>query len=294
MAWATEHVAGRFKGLDTWNTGDVLEALWGGQSRALAACVAALPALERSVDRAVARLGAGDGKLVYAGAGSSGLIAALDAAELSPTFGWPASRLAVLAAGGLDFSRPCDQGAEDDAAAGRASAAALGPDDVVIGISASGASPFTLAVIGEARNLGALTVALTSAADGALVRAAEDKLIVPTGAEVIAGSTRLGAGTAQKVMLNLFSTALMVGLGLVFDNLMLNVQADNAKLRQRRAGIVAAIAGVDAATAADALARHGDVKRAVLALAGLAGAEIDSALARSGGNLRAALHQVRR
>jgi N-acetylmuramic acid 6-phosphate etherase len=118
--------------------------------------------------------------------------------------------------------------------------------------------------------------------------------VVATGAEVLAGSTRLAAGTAQKVLLNLFSTAVMVGLGFVFDNLMIDVRAGNAKLRQRRAAIVASIAGVDRARAADALARHGDVKRAVLGLAGLSDGETEAALADAGGNLRRALQGIPR
>jgi N-acetylmuramic acid 6-phosphate etherase len=114
-------------------------------------------------------------------------------------------------------------------------------------------------------------------------------VVVATGAEVIAGSTRLAAGTAQKLMLNLFSTAAMVRLGFVFDNLMIEMKPANAKLRRRQAAIVASIARVEPAAAADALARHGDVKRAVLGLAGLSESEIEAALAEAGGNLRGAL-----
>jgi N-acetylmuramic acid 6-phosphate etherase len=126
------------------------------------------------------------------------------------------------------------------------------------------------------------------------VRAAEQAIVAATGAEVIAGSTRLAAGTAQKLILNLFSTAVMVGLGFVFDNLMVEVRPANAKLRRRQAAIVASIAQVDRAIAADALARHGDVKRAVLGLAGMSGSEIEAALAGSGGNLRQALGRAAR
>jgi N-acetylmuramic acid 6-phosphate etherase len=288
---STEDTASRFRGLDTWRTGEILEALWSSQSRALAACQAALPALERAVDAAVARLARAPGRLVYAGAGSSGMIAALDALDLGPTFNWPETRTLVFVAGGFDLQRGPDPSAEDDTTggSGRARDAELGPDDVVLGISASGGSAYVVAVVEEARRRGAMTIGVASRADSPLVRAADHAVVVATGAEVIAGSTRLAAGTAQKLLLNLFSTGVMVGLGFVFDNLMVEVRPANAKLRERRAAIVASIAQVDRAIAGDALARHGDVKRAVLGLAGLSDGEIEAALASTGGNLRDAL-----
>ena len=276
--------------LDTWPTGDLLEVLWASQAGAIAAVQSALPALQRAVDGAVERL-AGGGRLVYAGAGSSGMIAALDALELGATFDWPEDRTLIWIAGGFDLRRGPDAAAEDDAAGGRAAvgAAGLGASDVVLGISASGASPYTVAVVDEARARGAMTVAVASCADSPLVRAADHAVVTATGDEVIAGSTRLAAGTAQKLVLNLFSTAVMVRLGRVFDNLMIEVRPANAKLRQRRIAIVAAIAGVEPQIAADALERHGDVKRAVLGLAGMHAAEIEAALIHAGGHLRAAL-----
>ncbi|EPX60199.1 N-acetylmuramic acid 6-phosphate etherase [Cystobacter fuscus DSM 2262] len=290
----TEAAARRFQGLDGWGTAEVLETLWSGQSRAMAACLPALPALGRAVDAARERLAGTQGRLIYAGAGSAGALAALDALELPGTFGWPSTRLSVLLAGGLDLARGLDAGAEDDAGTGRARVAELhpGPADVVLGVSASGGSAFTVGVVEEARRRGALTVAIASVEGSPLVAAAEHAVVVHTGAEVIAGSTRLGAGTAQKVVLNLFSTAVMTGLGLVFDNMMCNVRPDNAKLRQRCVTIISRIAGVGEPAAADALARHGDIPRAVLGLAGLSPADADHALVRSGGNLRAALESA--
>jgi N-acetylmuramic acid 6-phosphate etherase len=292
----SEDTTSRFRGLDTWRTGDILEALWGSQSRAVAACLPALPALARAVDGAVERLATATGRLVYTGAGSSGMLAALDALELGPTFNWPEERTLVFVAGGLDGRHAPDQTAEDDSAGGcaRARGAGLGAADVVIGVSASGGSAYTVAVLEEARTRGAMTVAVTGRTDSPLVRAADHAVVMATGAEVITGSTRLAAGTAQKLILNLFSTAVMVRLGFVFDNLMIEVRPENAKLRQRRTTIVASIAGVDRAIAADALARHGDVKRAVLGLAGMSEAEIEAALASAGGNLRAALGRTAR
>jgi N-acetylmuramic acid 6-phosphate etherase len=296
-AQSTEEAARRFQGLDTWRTVEILEALWSSQSRAMAACLSALPALQRAVDGAAERLTA-TGRLVYAGAGSSGMIAALDALDLGPTFNWPEQRMLVFLGGGLDVEggRGPDPTAEDDAAGGRVRAgdAGLGPGDVVLGISASGRSAYTVAVVEEARKRGAMTIAVASRADSPLVRAADHAVVVATGPEVIAGSTRLAAGTAQKLILNLFSTAVMVRLGFVFDNLMIDVRPANAKLRQRQAAIIASIAQVELAIAADALARHGDVKRAVLGLSGMPESEIEAALANAGGNLRTALGRITR
>lgn len=291
MAKDTEGAARRFQGLDTWSTAEVLETLWSSQSRATAACLPALPVLGRVVDAAVERLSSGSGHLVYAGAGSSGMLAALDASELGATFNWPSSRLSILLAGGLDLARGLDGGAEDDEGAGRSRIRDVrpGPLDVVLGVSAGGHSAFTVGILDEARRHGAMTVAISSIADSPLVRAAEHAVVVPTGAEVIAGSTRLGAGTAQKVILNLFSTAVMVQLGFVFDNLMCNVQPENEKLRQRCVAIISRIAGAGEEAAAKALERYGNIPRAVLGLAGASEEEADAALKRARGNLRAAL-----
>ena len=291
MGRETEGAARRFQGLDTWGTEEILEALWSGQSRAAAACLPVLPMLARVVDAAVERLARGSGRLIYTGAGSAGALAALDALELGGTFDWPAERLSILLAGGLDLARGLDGGAEDDEAVGRSRMRALEPGaaDVVVGVSASGRSAFTVGGVDEARRQGAMTVALSSIEESPLVESAQYAVVVRTGPEVLAGSTRLGAGTAQKVLLNLFSTALMTGLGFVYDNMMCNVRPQNAKLRERCTTIVTRIAGVDEQAAAEALARHGDVKRAVLGLAGLPPAEIDVVLTRAGGSLRVAL-----
>ncbi|MBU8900314.1 N-acetylmuramic acid 6-phosphate etherase [Corallococcus sp. M34] len=295
MVEDTEEMAHRFQGLDSWGTADVLESLWSGQSRAVAACLAVLPGLSAAVDGAVERLARTDGRLVYAGAGSSGVLAALDALELGPTFDWPTARTVTLFAGGLDLTRGFDAAAEDDAASGaeRAREARLGPGDVVVGVSASGHSAFTVGVVSEARGRDALTVAVACRPDSPLGRTAAHSLVVPTGAEVIAGSTRLGAGTAQKVVLNLFSSAVMARLGHVFDNLMVDVRPENAKLRQRCVAMVARLANVDGERAAEALAHHGSVKRAVLRLGGWDDGRVDAALARAGGNLRRAMTWLR-
>jgi N-acetylmuramic acid 6-phosphate etherase len=290
MSVGGEKVSTRFRGLDTWATSEILTALWNGQMQAVAACLPALGALAKAVDAAAERLSAG-GRLVYVGAGSSGVIAALDATELGATFDWPEARLSIILPAGLDLSKEQAGPAEDDPEAGaaRIDADAVSPADVVIAVSASGRSAFTIGALKRAARRGALTIAFANNSGSPLGEAAAHAVVVETGAEVIAGSTRLGAGTAQKVMFNLFSTALMTRLGAIHDNLMINVRADNAKLRQRCAAMVAHIAGVDADRAAEALARHGSVKRAVLALAGVAEDALDACLAAADGVLRKAL-----
>jgi N-acetylmuramic acid 6-phosphate etherase len=290
----TEGVAVRFKGLDTWGVAELLEVLWSGQSRAVAACLAGLPALGQAAEEATRRLSSGEGRLVYTGAGASGVIAALDALELEATFDWPRSRTAILLAGGLDLGQGMGSRAEDDAAAGcaRARDLQLRSADVVIGVSASGGSAFTIGALQEARRAGALTVGFVGRADSPMACAVAHPVVAATGAEVIAGSTRLGAGTAQKALTSMFSTAVMVRLGFVFDNFMVNLRPENAKGARRRVRIVASIAGVDESAASHALERNGDIKHAILGLLGLSRAEAETALAEAGGNMRVALKQV--
>ena len=287
----TEHVGQRFRELDRWTTGDVLEALWAGQSRAVAAGLAALPAIGTAIDAAAARLGE-TGRLIYVGAGSSAVLGALDGLELTPTFNWPATRVVVVLAGIADLHDGFDGAVEDDGAAGSAkiAAASCGPDDVVIGISASGTSAFTVGALAASRARGALTLGIAGNPGSPLLAAVEHPIVIATGEEVIAGSTRLAAGTAQKCVLNLFSTGLMVRLGYVYGNLMINVRVENAKLRRRALDMLRGIAGCSEAEAAATLAECGDdLKQAVLVLHGMSSAAAAAALARAGGNLRQAL-----
>ncbi|WP_434621612.1 N-acetylmuramic acid 6-phosphate etherase [Azospirillum sp. B2RO_4] len=295
MASGTEDAANRYSRLDVWPAAELMTALWEGQTRALAACVPALPMVAAAVEAAAGRLSGGNGRLVYAGAGSSAMVAALDGLDLGPTFDWPSARLVLLIAGGLDLSRGLAGAAEDDEGAGRADAgrAGISAADVVVGLSASGASAYTVGVLHAAREAGALTMGIASSAGSPLLAAVEHPVLTATGAEVIAGSTRLGAGTAQKVVLNLFSTGVMTALGNVYDNLMINVRPENAKLRRRCTAMVARIAGVEEMAAGVALERHGDVRRAVLGLAGLDGADIDRLLTETGGNLRRAMERAK-
>ncbi len=268
-----------------------MESLWEGQLAAVAAVGPAVGAIAAAVSAALPRLRAG-GRLVYAGAGSSGRLGAQDGAELEPTFDWPRNRLVLLPAGGLTALTQAVENAEDDTDAALVDLAAhdIGAQDVVIAIAASGGTPFTVALMREARCRGALTIGLANSPGARLLDAAEHPILVATGAEPIAGSTRLKAGTAQKVVLNLLSTAMMTGLGRVHAGRMVDMQARNAKLRRRAVAMVSELAGCDLEPAAAALAVTGQrVKPAILVARGLSSAEALDVLARHDGNLRRAL-----
>ena len=285
----TEAQTPRYRGLDAWPPREILEALLERQFSALAAVRAALPAIEAAALAARDRLREG-GRLAYAGAGTSGRLALLDAVELYPTFGWPKERTLVFLAGGERAAFEAVEEAEDDEAAGRAAGSRLGAQDVLVGVSASGRTPFVLGAVEAARERGALTLGVANNPGSPLLQAAEHPVLLDTGPEVIAGSTRLAAGTAQKVALNLFSTLVMTLLGGVYDNLMVGVVPTNEKLRRRAAEIVARIAGVDEEAAERALRRADyEVKTAVLVARGLSPEEARARLLEAGGRLREAL-----
>ena len=288
----TEDVDPRFAGFDAWPAEAMIAALVEGQLAAAAAANAARPALAAAATAAAARLEDPAGRLIYAGAGASGRLAAQDGAELHPTFGWPHDRLVVLMAGGEAALVRSVEGAEDDADGARAAVAALGPGpaDVLIAVAASGRTPWTVAAAEAAAAAGALTVGLANATPAPLLASVAHPVALPTGAEVIAGSTRMAAGTAQKIAMNALSTAVMARLGRVHDNLMVALSSSNAKLDARRAAIVARIAGTDDAAARAALARaDGCIRLAVLLLRGLDPPEARARLAQAGGRLREAL-----
>ncbi len=232
------------------------------------------------------------GRLVYAGAGTSGRIGVQDGAELPPTFDWPEDRLVLLMAGGdTAFTRSIEN-AEDDRAAAEHDVAAhnIGAGDVAIGIAASGSTPYTTTIISECARRGALTIGIANSPGGALLAAAAHPILVETGAEAIAGSTRMQAGTAQKVVLNLFSTLVMVRMGRVHRGLMVDMNARNAKLRQRAVRMLQDLTGADDATVRAALDEAGGrVKIAVLVLRGLDRATAELLLEKHDGHLHAAL-----
>jgi N-acetylmuramic acid 6-phosphate etherase len=289
---ATDRASPRHVDLDRWPTGVQVEALYGSQLDALAAIRPALPAVARAADAAIARLRDDRGRLAYAGAGSSARLGAMDGAELEPTFDWPRARLLLLIAGGTGALTRAVENAEDDADAAAACLreAAIGPHDVVIALAASGATPFTLACLKGARTAGALAIGIANSPGAPLLDAADHAILIETGAEPIAGSTRLGAGTAQKVVLNLLSTAIMTGLGRVHAGRMVDMRAGNEKLRRRAVAMVCEIAACTPDTAQAALAACSmRVKPAVLVARGMTAEAAHALLAASNGNLRAAL-----
>jgi N-acetylmuramic acid 6-phosphate etherase len=288
---ATEASSARYEALDAWDVPTILASLWEGQLAAVAALGPALPALSRATEAAVTRLAAG-GRLAYAGAGTSGRIAVQDAVELVPTFDWPEDRLVLLMAGGEAALLRSVENAEDQAGVAVAAVEqhAIGPDDVLVGVAASGTTNFTVAAVRAARERGALTIAVANSAHTPLLDAAECPLLIETGAEAVAGSTRMKAGTAQKVALNLFSTAVMVRLGRVYRGQMVDMQARNAKLRARAVRMLRRLADCSPDEAQAALQTAGGrVKLAALIVRGMALADAEALLARHQGNLRAAL-----
>lgn len=276
--------------LDQLPTAEVLRRIHNEDARVAPAVEAESAALAAAVDAVAARL-AGGGRLFYVGAGTSARIAALDAAELPPTYGTEPSLVQVIVAGGERALLHAVEGAEDDEEAGRCEVLErVRAGDALVGIAASGTTPFTVAAVEEARQLGALTIAVTARPSSPLAAAAEHAIVPRTGAEVVMGSTRMKAGTAQKLVLNALSTAVMVRLGRVHSNLMVEMPATNAKLRARAARMVELAAEVPAAEAAAALAAaKSDVKLAVLVARGRSVEEARGALAAADGSLRRAM-----
>jgi N-acetylmuramic acid 6-phosphate etherase len=283
----TEQRLARYRDTETWPAQDALAAMLDNQLGAFDAVRDALPGIAAATRAAAARLGE-RGRLIYCGAGTSARIAVQDGVELPPTFGWPHDRLAFLIAGGPEALLRSAEGAEDDAAAARHDATALRPggSDVIISLAASGATPYTSAAQRVGRAAGALTVAIANNPESPLLMDAEHPLLLRTGAEFLAGSTRMTAGTAQKIALNLFSTLLMTELGHVYRGMMVDMVPSSAKLVARARRMVAEIAGVpeDAAAAAwDSSGRN--VKVAVLMLDGLTRADAEERLRGTGGRL---------
>ena len=288
---STEAIDPRYVDIDQWPTALAVEAMLEGQMAAIAAIGSQTMAIAQAAEAAAARLGS-QGRLVYVGAGTSGRVAVQDGVELYPTYNWPEDRLLFLMAGGLDALTQAAEGAEDDAGAARAAVAAshIGPHDVVIGVAASGRTPFTCAAIAAAREAGALTVGVANNGATLLLEAADHGILAETGTEIIAGSTRMKAGTAQKAVLNILSTAIMLRMGLVYRGRMVNMRISNAKLRKRGEAMICDIAQVNQATAAQALDMAGqDIKLALLIARGLDRQAAESLLAAYGDNLADAI-----
>ena len=289
---ATEALRPELADLDQRPLAEIVRVLVEGQDAAQRAAVATLPQLTRVAEAVAARLARG-GRLIYVGAGTSGRLAVLDAAECVPTFNTPPELVTALLAGGSAAFVNAIEGAEDDAEAGAADLAAAGlrAGDAVVGITASGRTPYVVGAVSHARKAGAYTAAIVNNPGSPLAAAAEDAIELTTGPEVIAGSTRLAAGTAQKIALNTLSTAVMVRLGKTYGPYMIDMRASNAKLRRRALRMVCAITGADETRAAETLAAaHGQVKTAVTALlAGCNVAEAQRRLDAHDGRVRDAL-----
>jgi N-acetylmuramic acid 6-phosphate etherase len=287
---STQHTA-----LDLYATPELVTAFVEDQVNAVNAVRAAAPDLARAVDAALPRMLAG-GRLIYVGAGTSGRLGVLDSVELYPTFSWPHERAIGLLAGGNSAMFKAVEGAEDDAEQGARDVLTIHVDtnDVVLLLAASGSTPYVLGALQAARNAGALTVGIANNPDAPVTQQADIGITLDTGSEVISGSTRLKAGTSQKIALNTFSSALMVRLNKVYGNLMVDLKATNAKLVRRsialtmraaacdeaqaretllacdhhvKVAVVAISCGVDIATAKDRLAKAGDSVRGALDLA---------------------------
>jgi N-acetylmuramic acid 6-phosphate etherase len=288
----TEQPDTRHPELDLYATERLVGAFTDDQVHAAQVVHAAGASLARAVDAAAPRLAEG-GRLIYVGAGTSGRLGLLDSVELWPTFSWPKERALALLAGGRDALFVAVEGAEDDRAQGAADVRAVKPTahDVVIGLAASGATPYVLGALEAARATGALTIGMANNPDSAVARAAEIGITLDTGSEVISGSTRLKAGTAQKIALNTLSSAIMVRLHKVYGNLMVDVMPTNAKLYRRAIALARRATGADEAAAKAALESCGyRVKVAIVMLKrGLDAAAAEKLLEAKRGNVRAAL-----
>lgn len=292
---ATEATDPRFAQIDRMTVAELAATMNDADRTVPDAVRAALPQVVAAVTGIADRMARG-GRLLYVGAGTPGRIAVLDASECPPTFSTPPDLVTAIIAGGPSAIVTPAEGAEDDARAGAAAIddAAVGPLDSVVGIASSGRTPYVVAAVTRARALGAFTVGLTSNVGSDLAGAAEQPIEVVVGPEVISGSTRLKAGTAQKLVLNMISTITMVRLGKTYGNLMVDVRPTNHKLRERAVRIVRQVTGTGEPAARAALAAAGwDVKVAAVVLR--LGIDPDAAgerLASAGGRLREAFGEA--
>lgn len=291
-ATQTEMIHASAKGFDTRPPEEALAILAAAQTEAARAVQEAVPAIAAAAELAAKCLARG-GRLIYVAAGSSGLMALADALELPGTYGLERDRIKVLLAGGLAALTAMEGAPEDDADAARAEVAqaGIGPGDCLIAVTASGYTPYPMAAVDSARAVGAASIGISNNRGAPLFEKVDVAICLPTPPEVIAGSTRMGAGTAQKIALNMLSTMMATHLGHVHDGFMVNLIADNAKLRGRARRIVAAVSGVSEEAAAAALEQAGGaVKAAIVLAAGADGLEeAQRLLAEHGGRLRPTL-----
>jgi N-acetylmuramic acid 6-phosphate etherase len=292
---STEGKSSRYSGIDLWQADEIVEAMIEGQFDAVAAARAARGALQQAAIAMEARLRF-RGRLVYAGAGTSGRLAVQDGAELMPTFSWPEDRLVMLIAGGREALVRSVEGAEDEVGLAQRLVEdhAIDRNDVLIAVAASGTTPFTLACLRDAKARGALTIGIANNLGTPLLAESDHPILLDTGAEPIAGSTRLKAGTAQKIALNVLSSVLMILLGRVYQGLMVDVQATNRKLVQRSEDMLVRLTSCSHEAAREALrCANGSVKLAVLLLNGCSVDDGRRLIEQSNGRLGVALARVR-
>jgi N-acetylmuramic acid 6-phosphate etherase len=279
-------------GLDTKSALEIARIINTEDKKVASAVERALPQIALAIDAAADALRRG-GRLIYVGAGTSGRIAAIDAAECPPTFGISPKKMPYVIAGGQRALGSATEVDEDSRTAGQRDLARLrlGEKDIVVGIAASGRTPYTLAALAYAKRRGARTVAVVCNSKSALGRVADIEIVTEVGPEIVSGSTRMKAGTAQKMVLNTISTGAFVRLGYVYGDLMVNLVATNQKLMDRRIRIVAEAAGVDRDLAAEALqaAKNHIASALVMLKAGVSRAEALRRLKRARGNVRKAL-----
>ena len=288
----TEQLNPHTRGLDRKSTIEIVRAMNREDARVAVAVKRALPQIARAVDAIVEAFESG-GRLIYVGAGTSGRLAVLDASECPPTFGTPPRMVQALIAGGERAIRHAVEGAEDSAVNGGRDVkhARISGHDAVVGVAASGSTPYVLGALQQAQRHGAVTVGVTSNAGSALAKQAQIAIVVETGPEAVAGSTRLKAGTAQKMVLNMLSTASMVRIGRVYENWMVGVALTNEKLNRRGARILEQAAAVSPSVARHALRRAGHNLPSALVMlkSGVDVSEARKRLASAGGNVRKAL-----
>ena len=290
----TERFSPRYADIDLWEPDDILDAMIEAQFSAVAAVRAARPAVAEAGLAMAERLRE-KGRIVYVGAGTSGRLAAQDGAELMPTFGWPRERLLLLIAGGPEALFKAVEGAEDEVrqAEELVEQHGIGAEDAMIGVAASGTTPFTLSCQRAARARGALAIGIANNPDTPLLKVSDHPILLGTGAEPIAGSTRMTAATAQRIVLNLLSSLMMIRLGRVYRGLMIDVRATNRKLVRRAEAMLRHLTGRGPDDVRAALAAtEGNVKLAVLVLHGC---DVDKArriLNDAQGRLRDALAMI--
>lgn len=293
-ALKTEQVDPSLANLDSLTPRDLLKAINAADSEVPAAVLREIDAIEEALVKIVKRLRAG-GRLIYLGAGTSGRLGVLDASECGPTFSVGNNLVIGLIAGGDVALRNPVEGAEDDeqGAITQLSELKLSDRDAVVGIAASGRTPYVIGALRYSKQLGALTIALASNRNSAIGEVAEVQIEIDSGPEVLSGSTRMKSGTAQKLVLNMLSTGAMILMGKTFGNLMVDLQVNNVKLRDRAERIIASATGCDMKRASELLISSGEqVKVAILMeLLGVGRGEAESALALADGRIRQALER---